>query len=98
MNTPRLILIIIALISLGDLVWLAISQKTDVTHAPGTVHVVTILFPLYDMARTIGGTGADVTLLLPPGVESHSFEPSPSDIAAIHNADIFIYTGPFMEP
>jgi zinc transport system substrate-binding protein len=60
--------------------------------------VVTSSFPLYDFAKTIGGQKAEVTLLLPPGVEAHSFEPKPGDILKIHEADIFIYTGRFMEP
>ncbi len=62
------------------------------------IRVVTTLFPLYDMARHIGGDRADVTLLLPPGVEPHSFEPRPGDIFKINEADIFVYTGKFMEP
>jgi len=64
----------------------------------GKVSVVTTLFPYYDLARTIGGDKADVSLLLPPGVEPHSFEPKPSDIFKINSADIFVYTGDFMEP
>ncbi len=60
--------------------------------------VVTTIFPLYDMARSIGGRNAEVTLLLAPGVEAHSFEPKPGDMVRINEADIFIYTGKFMEP
>jgi zinc transport system substrate-binding protein len=60
--------------------------------------VVTTLFPLYDFAKTIGGDKVEVSLLLPPGVEAHSFEPKPSDIAKINEARVFIYTGKFMEP
>lgn len=60
--------------------------------------IVTTLFPLYDFARAIGGEKISVTLLLPPGVEAHGFEPKPSDILRIHTSDIFIYTGEFMEP
>ncbi len=62
------------------------------------VRVITTLFPLYDMARKIGGEKATVSLLLPPGVEAHSFEPTPGNIVKINEADIFIYTGKFMEP
>ncbi|MGD0283260.1 MAG: zinc ABC transporter substrate-binding protein [Dissulfurispiraceae bacterium] len=62
------------------------------------IQVMTTLFPLYDMAGKIGGDGAEVSLLLPPGVEPHSFEPRPGDIVKISNGDIFIYTGKFMEP
>lgn len=62
------------------------------------IKVITTLFPLYDMARNIGADKAEVSLLLPPGVEAHSFEPKPSDIVRINEADVFIYTGKFMEP
>jgi zinc transport system substrate-binding protein len=60
--------------------------------------VVTTLFPLYDFARNICGDKANVTLLLPPGVEAHSFEPKPADLITISKADVFIYTNPVMEP
>lgn len=56
------------------------------------------LFPTYDFAKQIGQDKANVTLLLPPGVESHTYEPKPSDVAKISKADVFIYTGEFMEP
>lgn len=63
----------------------------------GKPAVVATLFPQYDFAREIAGDYADLTLLLPPGAESHSFEPSPSDILKISKADVFLYTGPDME-
>ena len=60
--------------------------------------VVTTLFPLYDFARNIGQDKADVSLLLPPGLEPHSFEPKPADMIRLNQADLFIYTNPAMEP
>jgi len=62
------------------------------------IKVVTTLFPQYDFARQIAGDKAEIVLLLPPGAESHSFEPTPSDIISINKADVFIYTGKYMEP
>ncbi|NVN93031.1 MAG: zinc ABC transporter substrate-binding protein [Desulfuromonadales bacterium] len=64
----------------------------------GTMRVVTTLFPLFDFARTIAGQSAQVSLLMPPGVEPHSFEPKPDDIVRISKAGLFIYTNPVMEP
>lgn len=64
----------------------------------GKLQVVTTLFPLYDFARTIGGDKAEVSLLLPPGVEPHSFEPRPEDVVRVNRAGLFIYTNPYMEP
>jgi zinc transport system substrate-binding protein len=68
--------------------------------APGVkkLTVVTTLFPLYDFARTIGGDRADVTLLLPPGLEPHSYEPKPADVMKVNKADIFVFTNEYMEP
>lgn len=60
--------------------------------------IVTTLFPPYDFARQIAGEDAEITKLLPAGVESHMYEPTPADIVAIHRADVFIYTGEAMEP
>ena len=56
------------------------------------------LFPQYDFARRIAGDRAKVTLILPPGADSHTFEPKPADVTGIHDSDIFIYTGKSMEP
>ena len=60
-----------------------------------TVTVVTTIFPQYDFVRAIAGdTGAvNLTMLLKPGAEMHSYEPTPQDIIQIRNADLFIYVG-----
>ncbi len=62
------------------------------------VKVITTLFPLYDFARHIAGEKAQVEMLMPPGVEPHSFEPKPQDIARLQKTDILIFTGINMEP
>ncbi len=62
------------------------------------INVVATIFPVYDFVREVGGEYVSVTKLLPSGVESHSFEPSPSDIITINEADLFLYTGDAMEP
>ncbi len=73
------------------------TQAGEVDHGK-ELQVVTTLFPLYDWARVIGGDQAHVVLLLPPGVEAHSWEPTPRDMVGIHKADLLIYTGRLMEP
>ncbi len=57
------------------------------------INVISVNFPGYDFAREIAGDKINLTLLLPPGAESHSFEPTPQDIIKIQNGDIFIYVG-----
>ena len=78
-------------------VWSA-CQRQEQIPAAGKLKVVTTLFPLYDFVRNIGGDKVDVSLLLPPGVEPHSFEPKPNDVVRVKKANVFIYTNRFMEP
>lgn len=55
--------------------------------------VVTTIFPPYDFVREIAGDNVELKMLLKPGEESHSYEPTPQDIIAIQESDVFIYTG-----
>lgn len=55
--------------------------------------IVATIFPLYDFAREIAGEDAEVKMLLKPGAEVHSYEPTPQDIIAIQNCDVFLYIG-----
>ena len=59
----------------------------------GKIQIVATLFPYYDFARAIVGDRADVTLLLSPGREAHSFEPTPLDAVTISESDVFLYNG-----
>ena len=61
--------------------------------AEGGLKIVCTDFPCYDFARHAAGEGAEVTMLLKPGVEAHSYEPTPADILAIGDADLFVYIG-----
>lgn len=58
--------------------------------------VVTTIFPQYDFARAVASEVADrveLTMLLPPGSESHDYEPSIADLALIESCDLFICVG-----
>ena len=59
----------------------------------GKLKIVTTIFPPYDFARQIGGDRVELTMLVTPGGESHAYEPSPQDITAVKNCDIFICAG-----
>lgn len=59
----------------------------------GKISVVTTIFPPYDFVREIAGSQVDVKMLLKPGEETHSYEPTPQDMIAIQESDVFIYTG-----
>ena len=59
--------------------------------------VVTTIFPYYDFVRQIGGDRVRLNLVVPAGMDSHSFEPTPADMITIQKADLMICNGGAME-
>ncbi len=57
------------------------------------ITVVSTAFAQYDFAKNIIGDNGEVYMLLSPGEESHTYEPTPSDILRIKECDLFIYGG-----
>ena len=57
--------------------------------------IVSTSFPGYDFARAVAGNNTEVSvkMLLKPGAESHTFEPTPQDILTIKNSNLFLYVG-----
>ena len=55
--------------------------------------VVTTLFPAYDFARELCGGRCELVLLVPPGAETHSYEPTPQDLLRIESCDLLICNG-----
>jgi zinc transport system substrate-binding protein len=62
------------------------------------IQVIATIFPLQSFARAVGAEQAVVELLLPPGAEPHSWEPRPSDIVKLSQADVFLFVSERMEP
>jgi len=62
------------------------------------IRVVTSVFPLLEFAGAVSGERGEVSLLLPPGAEIHTWRPRPSDIIRLSSADLFIYIGADLEP
>ena len=86
----RIISLLLALaLALSLAACAAPGEKAD----DGKLQIVATLFPYYDFARAVAGGRADVTLLLSPGREAHSFEPTPLDAVTISEADVFLYNG-----
>lgn len=57
------------------------------------IKIVSTVFPPFDFARSIAGERADVVKLVPDGSESHSFEPTPSQIKTVEDSDLFLFIG-----
>lgn len=75
--------------------------RSSSTNKPGNslneddnkIKVTTTIFPQYDFVREIAGDKVELSMLLKPGAESHSYEPTPQDIIEIQKSDVFIYVG-----
>jgi zinc transport system substrate-binding protein len=71
--------------------------STDPVKEPGRLKVVTTLFPYYDFVRQIAGDDVELTMIVPAGMDSHSFEPTPTDMRTMQAADLMICNGGAME-
>ena len=74
-------------------------RQGDVSEKDGSekLKVVTTIFPYYDFVRQIAGDKVELRLVVPAGMDTHSFEPTAEDMVAISEADVFIYNGGEME-
>lgn len=63
------------------------------TNDSGKLSVIATIYPAYDFARQVFGDTAEVKLLLKPGTESHTYDPSAKDVAEIGACDLFICNG-----
>ncbi|MDO9492371.1 metal ABC transporter substrate-binding protein [Acetobacterium sp.] len=90
----RMIVVIVSLLILA-LGVTGCAQNTAAKNSDksGKISIVTTIFPVYDFARAIGGDQAELTMLVKPAAEVHSYDPSPADIIKIQDADVFIYIG-----
>ncbi len=59
--------------------------------------VAATLFPYYDFVRQVAGDQVELSLVIPAGMDSHSFEPTPKDIRIMQEADVIIANGGAME-
>ncbi|MBX3617958.1 metal ABC transporter substrate-binding protein [Nitrosomonas sp.] len=56
-------------------------------------NVMTSVSPITNMVQNIGGVHIRATGIVPDGVDSHTFEPIPSDIKTLRAADLIIMNG-----
>jgi zinc transport system substrate-binding protein len=60
--------------------------------------VIVSIFPIYDLVKRVAGPDADVTLLLQPGRNEHTFDPTPKDIEATAQSKLGVMVGLGLDP
>lgn len=73
------------------------SEAAKQAPADDRLFVATTLFPYYDFVRQIAGNRVRLKLVVPAGMDSHSFEPTPADMISLQEADLLIRNGGEME-
>ncbi len=63
------------------------------TQTNSKLHVVASFYPVAEFARAVGGNLVDVNTVTPAGVEPHDYEPTPQQIAAVYQSNVFLYNG-----
>ena len=87
---------LLALLFLAAAVTAGCARRPETTE-DGRLKVVTTLFPYYDFVRQVAGDRVNLALVVPAGMDSHSFEPTPADMITIQEADVLICNGGEME-
>lgn len=62
------------------------------------ITVTTTIYPLYSVAKEVGGKSITLNNLIPFGVEPHEFEPTAKSMKTLAKSDIFMTSGDVMEP
>lgn len=90
---------VVFIVTISMILGMAGCGKTTEKEDNYRLKIVTSLFPYYDMARAVIGDvkGIDLKMTVTPGQDSHSFEPTPSDVIQMENAEVLIYNGGSLE-
>ena len=68
-------------------------QPAPPSNDTNKLRVIAYFFPLYDFSRNVGGDRAEVSVMVPAGIEPHDWEPTPRNIADAESADMIVYNG-----
>jgi ABC-type Zn uptake system ZnuABC Zn-binding protein ZnuA len=68
-------------------------QEKKTAGAEKKLRVVTTVAPLTSIVENVAGDKADVVGIIPEGINSHTFEPIPSDSKLLNSADLIIFNG-----
>lgn len=97
-NSKATFCITFAAVVLSIPLFLSTNFDSQVSFAQNkTLNVVTSVSPITNIVKNIGGDRINLTGLVPEGVNSHTFEPVPSDIVKLGEADLVIINGLYLE-
>jgi len=76
--------------------WLSEQNKAESLSGQGHKILVTF-YPLYQFTKAIGKEKIDASIIIPPGIEPHDWEPTIQDIQKMKDADMIVINGAGLE-
>ncbi|MDO4669874.1 MAG: zinc ABC transporter substrate-binding protein [Aerococcus sp.] len=71
------------------------SEKTS--SSSNKLKIVTTFYPMTALTQAVAGDHAEISTMIKGNTEAHDYEPSAQDIAALQEADVFVYNSEDME-
>lgn len=88
------LIMLLALLTLS----LAIPAAAQTPASDTPLQVVTSFSILGDFTQAVGGDAVQVTNLIGPGVDAHTYDPAPADLVVLESADVIVENGLGFEP
>ena len=93
MNKKRLLIVIIILIFTVAALYYLYSLKTDSNGPKDKIEVIVSLGPQVEFVKAVGGDKVEVTLMVPPGADPHTYEPLPDQLNHVSKAQMYVEVG-----
>jgi zinc transport system substrate-binding protein len=87
--------VVLVLLALLSLICSCVSQNDGLSSEK--IKVVTTIAPLEEFIKSVGGDRVEVSVMVPPGAEPHTFEPTPSQMRQVAEADLYVQNGAGLE-
>jgi zinc transport system substrate-binding protein len=93
MNVKRILVVLVLLTVAIALLYYYASEKPVINADNGKIGVIVSVGPELEFVKAVGGDKVDVTLMVPPGADPHTYEPLPNQLSQVSNAKIYVMVG-----
>jgi len=93
-QTKATILVIAVIIPISSLfVWNSDQTIVSASSDSTEISVIASFYPLYEFSKEVGQEKIEVSLLVPPGIEPHEWEPTINELQKMHQSDLIVING-----
>lgn len=96
MNLKNTIFIAVVILFIFQL--MVMKQDAQIKEQNQKPTIALSTFSLFDITKNIAGDTVEAFMILPAGVDAHSYEPSPKEVAKLYKSDLVVYSGAGLEP